>query len=95
MAEIYYEKKPFVANDLKFSDELISNMTNILIQYGSNDFWKVLKYPSKDALTESDVSTLDRALLVKNGKIKRIPYNNDISTEAHSEVRIFLFRWDG
>lgn len=94
MAEMYYIKGD-CGNNLKFVDELLENMVKVMIQHGSDDFWKLLKYPSKTAWSQPNVSLPDRAKLVKDGLIKRVAYNNDISTEAHNELRIFPHRWDG
>jgi hypothetical protein len=82
-------------NNLAFTDELLDNMVRVMIKHGSEDFWKVLKYPSKDALAQPNLTEIEKVLLVKSGAIQRKAYNNDISTEAHNELRIYVHRWDG
>lgn len=94
MADLFYEKGS-CNNNLEFVDELLENMIKVMIQYGSDDFWKLLKYPSKDAPLESNVTIPERVALVSQGLIKRVAYNDDIATTAHNEVRIFPFRWEG
>jgi hypothetical protein len=94
MANLQYEKG-YCGNNLEFVDELIGNMVNVIIQYGSNDFWKLLKYPTKDSPSKPNVTQEERIQLVQDGLVKRVAYNNDISTSAHNEIRIFPYRWDG
>lgn len=94
MAELYYEKSSCSGNNLEFIDEMTSNMVDIIVEYGSDDFWRLLKYPSKDAPTKPAVTPEERVQLVKDGFIRRVAYANDISTTAHSELRIYPYKWD-
>lgn len=99
-----YYKKCNLGNDLKFSDELINNMLLILVQEASDDFWKILKYGSSDALT-NPLYTIDLAdkynMIQQNNivdgkdltKVKVLKFNNDIVSDAHSEIRIFDATW--
>jgi hypothetical protein len=84
-------------NNLKWIDKLISNMVEVIVEYGSSDFWKVLKYPVKDALVNPayTISDNDKVTLITNGMIKRKPFNSDVSGEAHNELRVFLYEWEG
>jgi hypothetical protein len=95
---MYYEKHA-CGNDLAFIDELLQNMLLALIEYGSDDFWKVLKYGTKDALTNATytITREDKYELVSSSnpqqRVKLVAYNSDISTEAHNEVRIYDIGW--
>ena len=86
--------------NLSFTDEFISNMITILFKEGSDEFWKCLKYDSTDALTNSTytISNADKARLIKQNtmdtRIKRLRFSDDISVEAHSEIRIFENGWE-
>ena len=104
-----YEKCE-LGNDLEFVDELILEMILILVDYASDKFWKVLKYGSTDALTNPSytVSRQDKYDMIKPNnvvvnsegetisitKVRRNKYNNDISTVAHSEIRLFDGSWN-
>jgi len=98
-------KKCELGNDLEFSDKLINEMLLILIEEATDDFWKILKYPKSDALSNPSytVSTQDKYDLVKQNnvidgneitRIKVMKFNDDISATAHSEIRIFNASWD-
>lgn len=91
-------------NDLEFSDELLNNMLSILVKEASDDFWKILKYGESDALSNPAyfVTEAEKADMIKQNnvvdgktltKIKVLKFNNDIETEAHSEIRIFDGSW--
>lgn len=101
---VYY-KKCELGNDLEFSDELINNMLLILVQEASDDFWKILKYGKSDALSnpnytisEQDKYDMIRQNHIVDGKeltrIRVLKFNNNIATEAHSEIRIFDGSWN-
>lgn len=105
MADDYLYKKIECGNDLEFSDKLISNMLKILINEASDDFWKILKYGATDALINNTytISEQDKYDMIKQNnvdeegniitRIKVLKFNNDIQTEAHSEIRIFDGSW--
>lgn len=92
-------------NNLEFVDEFLQNFMMILLKDASTDFWKILKYGSTDALTNPayTISTADKYAMIKqnnkdgNGdlltRIRRLKFNDDISTVAHSEIRIFDGAW--
>jgi len=88
-----------LGNDLSFVDELLQNMIEVLVEYASDDFWKVLKYGSKDALTNPlyTITIDDKIALVDSSsalpRIKTIPYNSTIAQEAHNEIRIYDSGW--
>lgn len=100
-----YEKQS-CGNDLEFSDELIANMSLVLIEYASDDFWKILKYGSRDALSNPSytITLEDKYNMVKQynydsenkelTRIKRLKFNQDIQNYAHSEIRIFDGVWN-
>lgn len=103
---VEYSKKS-CGNDLEFIDVLINNMIEVLIEYASDDFWKLLKYGTRDALTNPSytVSVEDKVLLsmqnysnptgeyIKENRIKNSAFNDDISAEEHNEVRIYDNGW--
>lgn len=92
-------------NNMAFTDEFITNMIMILLEEASDDFWKILKYGSTDATTNPlhTISDSDKLAMIKqenvdgNGKlltrIRRLKFNDDITTEAHTEIRIFDGSW--
>lgn len=92
-------KKCKLGNDLEFIDNLINEMLTILVEQASDDFWKILKYGSSDALSNTDysISEQDKYDMVKQNadttRIKIMKFNDDISVEAHSEIRIFNSAW--
>ena len=98
-----YQKK--CGNDLEFVDEFLQNFMMVLVKEASTDFWKILKYGTTDALTNPTytISTADKYAMIKQGvvdgegnsvtKIRRLKFNNDISTVAHTEIRIFDGAW--
>ena len=94
MADLYYVKGS-CGNNLEFIDELLKNMVDVIVTHGSNNFWKLLKYPTSNAPFEQDVTIEQRLELIDQGSIRRMAYNNDISTSAHNELRIFPYRWEG
>lgn len=94
MSATFYEKGS-CGNNLSHMDKLIVNMVEIMVTYGSQDFWKVLANPTSNPFIIADLTDEQKSLLVSSGKVKRKPYNNDIATEAHNEVRLFVERWDG
>jgi len=77
----------------------------LLIDLGSDDFWKILKYGKTDVLINPSytVSLADKYEMVKpnnktnDGKeltrVKTAKFNDDISTEAHTEIRIVDGSW--
>ena len=99
-------KKCELGNDLEFVDDLVNEMFTILVEYASDDFWKILKYGEKDALTKvgNTISQEDKGNMVKQNnydedsneltRIKMIKFNDNISTIAHSEIRIFNGSWN-
>jgi len=103
-------KKCELGNDLKFTDELIKEMLLILVDYASDKFWKILKYGSTDALINPSytISKQDKYDMIKPNnivvnsegetititKIRRSRFNDDISTVAHSEIRLFDGSWN-
>lgn len=101
---IFYEKCS-MGNDLEFTDELFNNILLILVQEASDDFWKILKYGSSDALSNPlhTISQQEKYDMIKQNnfdedkneltRIKLLRFNNDISTTAHSEIRIFDASW--
>ena len=97
---LYYQKK-HCGNDLQFVDELINNMIEVLILYGSDDFWKLLKYGTKDALTNPTytITLEEKAILSDQNnasrKIRNTPFADDIATEQHNEIRIYDGGWRG
>jgi len=104
---VEYSKKS-CGNDLQFIDELINNMIEVLIEHASDDFWKLLKYGTRDALTNPSytISIEDKVLLskqnysnptddyIKENRIKNSQYNDDVSIEEHNEVRIYDSGWN-
>ena len=98
-----YQKR--CGNDLEFVDEFLQNFMKVLVKEASDDFWKILKYGSTDALTNPSytISVADKYAMIKQGnkdaqgniitKIRRLKFNDDISTVAHSEIRIFDGAW--
>lgn len=92
-------------NNLQWVDEFISNMMDIIFLEASDDFWKILKYDSTDATSNETyfITEDDKKAMIKqnnldsNGKlltkIKRLKFNNDIATDAHTEIRIFDGAW--
>lgn len=100
-----YEKCS-MGNDLEFSDELITNMTLLLVERASDDFWKILKYGARDALSNPSysVSLDDKYNMVRQynydgdskeiTRVKRLKFNDDIQNFAHSEIRIFDGLWN-
>lgn len=102
---IYYEKCE-MGNDLEFSDELLENILQILVQEASDDFWKILKYGATDALVNPSytISEQDKLNMIKQNninsetgedstRVKVKKFNDDISTVAHNEIRIFDGSW--
>jgi len=99
-------KKCELGNDLQFSDELINEMLSILVDEASDDFWKILKYGEIDALTNpsNTISLQDKYDMIKQNninadgdeltRIKVTKFNSDISTTAHSEIRLFDGAWN-
>lgn len=87
-------------DNLSFTDVFISNMIQILFEEGSDEFWKCLKYNSNDALTNPSyfVTAVEKYKMIKQNtadtRIKRLRFCNDISVEAHSEIRIFDDWWE-
>lgn len=95
MADLFYEKKS-CGNNLQFVDELINNMIEILILYASDDFWKLLKYGTKDALTNDTYTvTIGDKVALSTSNIKLIQFSDDISTVEHNEIRIYENGWNG
>lgn len=99
-------KKCSLGNDLEFVDKLINEMLLILVDEASDKFWKVLKYGSTDILTNPSnypITTQDKYDMIKQNnvdsegktvtKVKVNKFNNDISTDAHSEIRLFNGSW--
>lgn len=98
-------KKCDLGNDLEFTDDVLNQMLLILREYGSDDFWKLLKYNKKDALTNPTyfVSDEEKYEMTKQDnvdgegneitRIKVVKFNEDISVEAHNEIRIFDASW--
>ena len=86
-------------NNLSSTDDFINNMVKILIDEGSDEFWKCLKYDTTDALINPSyfVTIEDKRKMVKQNtddtKIKRLRFNGDISTDVRSEIRIFEESW--
>ena len=80
-------------------------MLLILVEEASDDFWKILKYGSPDALINPTytISINDKRAMVRQNnvdkegniitKVKIAKFNNDISTDAHSEIRLFNAAW--
>jgi hypothetical protein len=98
-------KKISCGNDLAFVDDLINEMLLILVEVASDDFWKILKYGSNDALINPTytISTADKRAMVKQNnvdgdgklitKVTVAKFNYDISADAHSEIRLFNASW--
>ena len=99
-------KKCELGNDMQFSDDIINEMLLILVEEASDDFWKVLKYGASDALTNPSytIDLSDKYDMVKQNnynsdgdeltRIKVMKFNDDISSKAHSEIRIFDGAWN-
>jgi len=92
-----YQKK--CGNNLQWADDFISNMMDVLFLEASNDFWKILKYGSTDALTNETytITVEDKKAMIKQNteatRIRRLKFNDDIATDAHTEIRIFDGAW--
>ena len=92
-------RKSCINANMAFTDVFISDIITILFKEGSDDFWKCLKYASTDALTNPSytINVVDKYNMIKQNadltRIKRLKFNNDITGEAHSEIRIFEFKW--
>jgi len=75
-------------------------MIQILFEEGSDEFWKCLKYNSTDALTNPSyfVTAVEKYKMIKQNtadtRIKRLRFSNDITPDAHSEIRIFDDWWE-
>lgn len=87
-------------NDLEFSDKLINEMMLILVEEASDDFWRILKYGATDVLANPSsypITYDDKNDMIKQNKdttrIKAQKFNDDIATEAHTEIRIFNGVW--
>jgi hypothetical protein len=87
-------------NDLRYVDEFMTHMLKIFVEEATDEFWKVLKYGATDATvnTSYTISELDKWSMVEqntdNTRILLRKYNNDISTDAHTEIRVFNAMWD-
>lgn len=86
-------------NNLQWVDDFISNMMDVIFLEASDDFWKILKYGSTDAttnLTYTVTADEKKAMIKQNTdatRIRRLKFNNDIATDAHTEIRIFDGAW--
>ncbi len=87
-------------NDMGYTDDLIIAIVMRLIEEAPDDFWKVLKYATKDATTNPayTVSEDDKYNMVAQNtdgtRILLQRYNDDITTQSHNELRIFESKWD-
>lgn len=99
-------KKCELGNDLKFTDDLMNEMMLVLVEEASDDFWRILKYAKTDILANPSaypITTQDKYDMIKQNnvdtdgkeltRIKAQKFNDDISTEAHTEIRIFDGLW--
>jgi hypothetical protein len=93
-------EKLIYGNDLEYIDEMMMGLLDILIEEASDNFWKILKYGAVDSTTNPlyTISDVDKLNMIKqNDSTTRIllrKYNNDITSDAHTEIRLFNAMWN-
>jgi len=92
--------KAMYGNDLRYIDDLMANILVVLVEEATDDFWKILKYGKTDATTNPTYTITQEekyAMVKQNMAETRIllrKYNNDITADAHSEIRMFNAMWN-
>ena len=87
--------------DFKHTDEVVRNIVLRFVEEASDDFWKVLKYGNRDATTNTSytITTDDKynmvAQYLPTTRIKRYSFNDDITEETRTELRIYEAKWQG
>ena len=87
-------------NDLRYVDEFMVNMLEILVDEATDDFWKILKYGATDAVTNPSytITEAEKYGMIKQNmsgtRLRLRKYNNDITSDAHTEIRIFNAMWN-
>lgn len=92
--------KASYGNDLQYIDELMVNVLEILVKEATDDFWKILKYGATDAVTNPlyAITEAEKYGMIKQNmsdtRLRLRKYNNDITSDAHTEIRIFNAMWN-
>lgn len=92
--------KLIYGNDLEYVDNMMASLLEILVTEATDDFWKILKYGATDATTNPlyTITTNEKWGMIKqndaNTRILLRKYNDDITKDAHTELRLFNAMWN-